>query len=299
MNVLKFLESFTDDSSLQAPSSRRESLSHFGTISKKTALSAIPGGLLALLLVPGKSSANIMFNATEDANDPVVALQLALMLEYLDGTFYQMGLDTNNLIPAGRARDSFAKIAQNEQAHQQTLIQALGGTGSPNYFAAPQFDYTGGMGSGNGPFNPFNDYQQFLAMSQAFEDTGVKAYKGQAPNLMSDQNLLQSALQIHATEARQAAEVRQLRQLMGWVGTAAEEVAAAPPAMQAAAQMIYGNESINNQGGVNAGTVTPSQGAPALSANAAAEAFDEPLTRDQVIMIAKPFLPGGNPPGQL
>lgn len=88
MNVLKFLESFTDDTILQSTTSRRGSLAQFGTIGKKTALSALPGGLLALLLVPNKATANITF-AAADANDPVAALQLALMLEYLDGTFYQ------------------------------------------------------------------------------------------------------------------------------------------------------------------------------------------------------------------
>jgi hypothetical protein len=36
-----------------------------------------------------------------------------------------------------------------------------------------------------GAFDPFNNYTQFLALSQAFEDTGVRAYKGQATNLIS------------------------------------------------------------------------------------------------------------------
>jgi hypothetical protein len=52
-------------------------------------------------------------------------------------------------------------------------------------------------------------YAQFLALAQAFEDTGVRAYKGQAANLIST-DLLTAALQIHV-EARHASEVRRLR----------------------------------------------------------------------------------------
>jgi hypothetical protein len=44
----------------------------------------------------------------------------------------------------------------------------------------PTFDFTVG-----GAFDPFNNYTQFLAFFQAFEDTGVRAYKGQATNLIS------------------------------------------------------------------------------------------------------------------
>jgi hypothetical protein len=40
---------------------------------------------------------------------------------------------------------------------------------------------------------------QFLALSQAFEDTGVRAYK--ATNLISTPDLLTAALQIHSVEA--------------------------------------------------------------------------------------------------
>jgi rubrerythrin len=50
-----------------------------------------------------------------------------------------------------------------------------------------------------------------LALAQAFEDTGVRAYKGQAANLMSKPDLLTAALQIHSVEARHASEVRRLR----------------------------------------------------------------------------------------
>ena len=43
--------------------------------------------------------------------------------------------------------------------------------------AKPQFDFTAGGRFGD----VFSNFNTFLALSQAFEDTGVRAYKGQAP----------------------------------------------------------------------------------------------------------------------
>ena len=48
----------------------------------------------------------------------------------------------------------------------------------------------------------------FVAVAQAFEDTGVRAYKGQAANLMGHNAVLTAALQIHSVEARHACQVR-------------------------------------------------------------------------------------------
>ncbi len=45
----------------------------------------------------------------------------------------------------------------------------------------PDFDFSGGAGSGTGPYaDAFSNYDLFLTVAQAFEDTGVRAYKGQA-----------------------------------------------------------------------------------------------------------------------
>lgn len=67
-------------------------------------------------------------------------------------------------------------------------------------FSDEDFDFTAG-----GQFDPFNDYPTFLLLSQAFEDTGVRAYKGQAPK-MAGNDLLTAALQIHSVEACHAGE---------------------------------------------------------------------------------------------
>ena len=279
MNLIKFIESFTDDNALRQNASRRQSLGQLGTIGKKSLLAAMPTGLLTLLLVPQKSAAATTLTTTADNNSPTDALRLALLLEYLDSEFYQTGLDTNGLIPAGRDRDSFTKIVNNEYGHINTLVQALGGTGSPNYFEKPEFDYTAG-----GLFDPFNNYDQFLALSQSFEDTGVRAYKGQSPNLISKPEMLQAALQIHATESRQAAEIRRLRGAKGWIqGNNRDGL---PPQ----AQPVYNGEEMATQAGVNTAQVN-NTGGPAIPSIAGSEAFDEPLTREQVLSIAGMFTP--------
>ncbi|HEX8561845.1 MAG TPA: ferritin-like domain-containing protein [Flavobacterium sp.] len=282
MNIIKFIESFTDDALLQQPTSRRGSLTQFGDLGKKAALAAVPGGLLALMLAPQKSSANVLL-PDPTTEGPVSALQLGLMLEYLDSTFYQMGLDSAGLIPAGRDRTVFERIVLNENAHKASLIAALGGTGSPNYFAPPEFDFTA-----NGLFpDPFNNYDIFLTLSQAFEDTGVRAYKGQAPNLMSTPDLLTTALQIHSAESRQAAMVRMLRMEKGWITGSQMDAG-----MNASLQPVYAGEGNTTQMGINISNLNNGSQGPALSANAATQAFDEPLTRPQVLAIADPFVEG-------
>lgn len=278
MNVIKFIETFTDDATMQQPVSRRGSLGGLGTIGKKSLFAALPAGLLTMLLAPGKSEAATI--AAADTNNPIDALRLSLLLEYLDSEFYQKGLDENGLIPAGRDRNAFTRIVANEYGHINTIIQALGGENSPHVFERPEFDYTAA-----GLFDPFNNYDQFLAMAQSFEDTGVRAMKGQAPNFIGDTALLQSALQMHAAESRQAAEVRQLRGVKGWIrGNNREGL---PPQ----AQPVYDGEELAMQAGFNTSQVDNGTGNPAIPAGAGSESFDEPLTREQVLAITGMFVP--------
>ena len=83
-------------------------------------------------------------------------------------------------------------------------------------------------------------------MAQAFEDTGVRAYKGQAANLITTPDLLTAALQIHSVEARHASEVRRLRGLKGWISN--DERGAGMPA---ATQAVYAGEGVTMQAGFN------------------------------------------------
>ena len=96
--------------------------------------------------------------------------------------------------------------------------------------ASPRFDFTG-----KGAYPAvFSDFATFAAVSSTFEDLGVAAYKGQAPNLLGTATLT-VALRIHSVEARHAAEVRRVRGFLGFDGpldapkTMGEVLAAAGP----------------------------------------------------------------------
>jgi rubrerythrin len=187
----------------------------------------------------------------------VDVLNFALTLEYLESDFYQTGLATSGLIP-GPDLPIFQQIAKHETAHVALLESVLGASA----VAKPTFDFTAA-----GTFDPFNDYLTFQALSQGFEDTGVRAYKGQAPALMADNTVLTTALRIHSVEARHAAMVRRLRGQKGWITGNQTDVSALGP--------VYAGEEAANGSATSA---------------AAAEAFDEPLTMDQVNAIAGLFI---------
>ncbi len=268
MNIIKFIDSFTDDNLMKAPSNRRDSFTHFGKLGKNLALASIPFGLSALV---NKSFAA---DITPTPSTPIGALQLALTLEYLEDEFYQMGLSSGVIPPlenGGRDLKVFQQIAQHETDHVAFLIAGLGGTASANFVAKPTFDFTAG-----GLFNPFGDYPTFLALAQAFEDTGVRAYKGQAANLMSAPDLLTAALQIHSVEARHASEVRRLRNQKGWV------IRDDRGGLPVQAQRTYDGEQNVTQGGYDASAL--------FGIDAGTEAFDEPLTTQETVNIANLFI---------
>ncbi len=184
-------------------------------------------------------------------------LNFALTLEYLEDDFYVLGIGSAGLIP-GEDLPIFQQISKHETAHVALLQSVLGASA----VAKPTFDFTAG-----GTFDPFNDYAIFQALSQGFEDTGVRAYKGQAAALMSDNVILTTALRIHSVEARHASEVRRLRGQKSWITGNSTDV----PALAA----TYAGEEAAN-------------GLP--TSNAVTEAFDEPLTMAAVLAIADPFI---------
>ncbi len=207
-------------------------------------------------------------------------LNFALTLEYLEDEFYKMGLAASGLIP-GNARPSFEIISAHETAHVALLKSVLGSAAG----AKPQFDFTAG-----GAFAPFSDYAQFLILSQAFEDTGVRAYKGGATALKANGDVLQTALQIHSVEARHAAEVRRMRTgeaTSGWI-TGSGVGAPAPIAA------VYGAGSpaamFPAEGNVTQGGVNLTSALSGYSNESITEAFDEPLDVQTVLGIADPFV---------
>ncbi|MDQ3389633.1 MAG: ferritin-like domain-containing protein [Gemmatimonadota bacterium] len=267
--------------------------------------------------------------------DILDVLQFAFILENLENEFYKAVLGTS-LVPAqnnafapvraqipAAARAAIQQIQKHEQQHTDFLratIPAFGGT-APT-ITANDFDFTGGNGSGTGPFARATTELDFLLLvAQAVEDTGVRAYKGQAGRLLINGNnnadvALESALRIHTVEGRHAAKIRRIRRSRnpsdtslrfsgyirgGGVAAAGAGNIANPPAeVEAALNLIYGGEAntqhvfFNGSSAVTIDAATLSGtgviGDAAARTNAATMAFDEPLTKAEVIAIVRRFI---------
>lgn len=271
MNILKLLDRLSDDSFFTRITSRGETISDLSSFGKKAAVAALPLGA-ALMSSNAKAE-----TSTDNDNEPIIAmknaltdaLQLALTLEYLEDEYYRIGLTTGTLIPTAD-RTVFMQISKHEAAHVAFLKSTLTSLGVTPA-AKPTFDFTAG-----GNFTPFTNYQQFLTLAQAFEDTGVRAYKGQAGNVMSNKTVLQAALQIHSVEARHASQVRRMRANKGWI-----ELANGGN-MPAATNPVYAGEDVTIQAGFNTAT--------AFGAAAGSAAYDEILSGTDAAAIADLFI---------
>ena len=275
MNLFKLIENVekVDPDVFERLDGRRAAVKKFTGYAGKVAALSLP-------LVFG----SMFKKAYGQTTIPIIdVLNFALTLEYLEAEFYTKGVAAAGLIPAGDL-PGFTTIRDHENAHVNFLKTAITGAGGTPV-AKPTFDFTAGNGSNSGPYaTVFTNYDTFLAVSQAFEDTGVRAYKGQAGNLMSNNDVLTAALQIHSVEGRHASHVRLIRKNRGanvkpWItGNDAGGV----PGVAA----VYAGEENTTQAGVPIMNIN----GMSISTAAASEAFDEPLTKEQVLAIVDPFI---------
>ncbi len=272
MNILKLLDRLSDDKFFTTEASRLETLTQISSFGKKAAIAAAPLGLGALMTNSVKAQKTVSTASTGIAAKSALtdALQLALTLEYLEDDYYAQGLAKAGLIPSSD-RPVFLQISKHEAAHVTFLKAAITSLGEAP-IAKPNFNYTVG-----GAFSPFTDYSQFLTLAQAFEDTGVRAYKGQAGNVMANKDILQAALQIHSVEARHASQVRRMRANKGWIEGA--DGGNIPAAVNS---KVYVGEDLTSQAGFNTAT--------AFGAAAGSAAYDEILTGDAAKAIAQMFI---------
>ncbi|WP_276360902.1 ferritin-like domain-containing protein [Daejeonella sp. H1SJ63] len=277
MNLLNILEEIekTDAEVYERISPRRKAMSDFYGFSKKVALASLPFALGSIF----KKA-----YAQNSAADVEGVLQFALTLEYLEAEFYTKGVAAAGLIPSGAALGAITAIRDHENQHVAFLKTALMSMGKTPV-NKPVFDFSAGNGSNTGPFaNVFSDYDTFLAVAQTFEDTGVRAYKGQAPALIGSGGVLTAALNIHSVEARHAAHIRQMRKARG--ANVKPWITGKDTGIGAAVQASYDGEELETQAGIK---ITGING-QTISMSAATEAFDEPLTKAQILAIVDPFI---------
>ena len=114
-------------------------------------------------------------------------LNYALTLEYLEAAFYNES--TKNKVAKGAQESAFLKrTTADENAHVAYLKKALGSKA----VAAPKVD-----------FGSATSKAKWIPTSFILENTGVKAYSGQALNITSPE-VVQAALSIVTIEARHA-----------------------------------------------------------------------------------------------
>jgi hypothetical protein len=255
-------------------SPRRDAIKNITSFGSKVAVAALPFAFSTLFKKAYGQT------ATPSVND---VLNYALKLEYLEAAFYNAGV-ASSLGFSVTEKAYLVTIQGHENAHVTFLKGVLGSAAVAQTTQGTNgtYDFTA---AGTFP-TVLSNVDTYFAVAQAFEDTGVRAYKGQAGFLAGNQTVLTAALNIHSVEARHASAVRYLRRLRG-ATTTKPWVSGANDTGIAAVNGNYAGEDNLIQGGVNITSLAGVTGN--VSTSAATEGFDEPLTSAQVVALVGPF----------
>jgi hypothetical protein len=260
---------------------------------------------------------------TQTGVPPVIkdVLDFLFALEFFENELYRAVLGTSSAASQNTAfatmrgqvasilgaLSTFQQIQKQEEAHVSVLLA----NGATNVFnlTANSFDFTGNRSAtGGGPFAPVMTSLAFmLELAQGVEDAGVRAYKGQLPNLMPNPGILETVLRLHSVEGRHASRLRRIRRLSEGAPTSvrlsgtirggdfaaagATDLGPDPVTVTAFFNRTYGagatspSEANISQAGIVVSTMPDALFGP----EAAQEAFDEPLDRADVAAILQPF----------
>lgn len=119
-------------------------------------------------------------------------LNFALTLEYLESSFYKGA--KSRAKASGELKSLIDLIGRDEDEHVGALTETIKKLGGKPV-AEPKFDF------------PYSGTSGFLKLARTFEDTGVSAYNGAAPQIKSKE-VLEAAGSIVQVEARHAAAIR-------------------------------------------------------------------------------------------
>ncbi|WP_310392404.1 ferritin-like domain-containing protein [Hymenobacter sp.] len=312
--------------------SRRRVFQHLGGLGGKLAAAAVPLALGSIFTRAYAGAAATQATVLE-------VLNFALVLEHLEANFYNAGL-ANAAVTSGLSANNVAALNAIRADENNHVAFLRGVISAPPFNATPaspvpaDFDFTGAQG-GTRPAlfaDVLANPATFLAVAQALEDTGVRAYKGGATDLMSNKTVLEAALNIHSVEARHAARIRTMRRggltppgdraslvapdaanpggsPKSWVsgrdgnGPAPGKTDAVygpgTPAAGAVTNIFYPAEDNVKQAAADITTLLSAAAVAGLAAAGAAvaatESFDEPLDMATVKAIARNFVKPGTP----
>ena len=292
-----------------------EALSRRDALARGVGMLAGGAGALGIAAVPLALAA---LARPLSAQAPVTirgVLEFAYLLENLESEFYKAVLGDsataaqNAAFAPVRAQlgsdpkllAALEQIAKHEAAHVAFLkaqITALGG--APITYTGAEFDFTGGNTAAfTGPFAlAKSDPGVLLALAQVLEDTGVRAYKGQLDKLMSDKDILTAAVRIHSVEARHAARIRLLRNVTGlkpWITSTATSTTTGISGLSSAGSAIVTRAYTRETNAVQQCVDMTGLGTNTGGTGGVTEAFDEPLTYDDVIFVIQNFVIGTTP----
>ncbi len=170
----------------------------------------------------------------------IAILNYALTLEYLEAAFYAEAVAKGAL--SGETK-TFAKVvADHEAQHVAALMKALGSKAVKK----PEFNFQGTTAS----------QSSFQTTAMTLEDTGVKAYLGQAGNIKTPA-VLQAAGSILPVEARHAAWIENI------ISKGSGSPSPAPDAFQPSATMADVLAAVKSTGFItNLSTASPSSAVP-------------------------------------
>jgi hypothetical protein len=276
MNILGLIEEIekVDPEFQDRISPRRAAIKNITSFGSKVAVAALPFAFSTLFKKAYGQTGTVAVNDV---------LNYALKLEYLEAAFYNAGA-ASALAFSATEKSYITTIQGHENAHVAFLKSVLGTAAVAQNTQGTNgvYDFTAG---GTFP-TVLSNVDIYFAVAQAFEDTGVRAYKGQAQYLVGNQVVLTAALNIHSVEARHASAVRYIRRLRG-ATTTKPWITGANDTGIAAVNGNYAGEDNVSQGGV---TITSLAGVSGnVAVNAATESFDEPLTSAQVVALVGPF----------
>ncbi|GAA3969258.1 ferritin-like domain-containing protein [Mucilaginibacter dorajii] len=279
-NIIEEIEKIDPDFSDKV-NPRRAAIKNITSFGSKVAMAAVPFALGTMIK-----------RAVAQTSTPSVVdiLNYALTLEFLEAKFYANAVDKAGFIPAA-IHPYYQTIADDESKHVEFLIAVIKSVGGTPV-TSPTFDFSAGGGTGKGPLgnSVYTDLATFQKVAVAFEDTGVRAYKGQAENILANKTaagadlyktVLTAALSIHAVEARHASATRQLIGVTPWI------ISTTAKGNDTGVSLVDGNydgEQNVIQGGVDVTTLKNASGG-STSVSVATASFDEPLSMDAVLKL--------------